>query len=223
MPIFQHAHPDPPQIEALFRNYTGRLAFDVGGNVGWAASLMSEKFGKVVSFEPAIESYECLIRNVDLDAVTAYNIAISSEDGTVELTEFSAHLAQGQLATANVSEWLDKDEGEREGSWGHVVGTRVVECITLVTAAERYGVPDLIKCDVEGHEVEVFRGGLDLVAQHRPRLYIEVHGKDLGVELMEWLAPIYGDQIHVVLHPNYRAGSWEASNHYWLVSDNVIQ
>jgi FkbM family methyltransferase len=41
-------------------------------------------------------------------------------------------------------------------------------------------VPDLIKIDVEGAELEVLRGAREIIAQHHPAVFVEVHPKLLG-------------------------------------------
>jgi hypothetical protein len=39
-------------------------------------------------------------------------------------------------------------------------------------------VPDFIKCDVEGAEVEVFRGAQRVLAEKRPLILCEMHGEE---------------------------------------------
>jgi FkbM family methyltransferase len=43
-------------------------------------------------------------------------------------------------------------------SWGEVVENRSVPCTTLDALTTRFGYPDLVKIDVEGHEDLVMNG-----------------------------------------------------------------
>jgi hypothetical protein len=53
-----------------------------------------------------------------------------------------------------------------------------VEGVTLDDCSERLGLPDFMKCDVEGAEVEVFRGAKRLLAEKRPTIVCEIHGEN---------------------------------------------
>lgn|GEM_PF-4111273 len=51
-------------------------------------------------------------------------------------------------------------------------------------------VPDMVKIDVEGHEDEVLRGGLETLANRKTTLIIELHSVQLrrpGVDPTEYL------------------------------------
>ena len=50
--------------------------------------------------------------------------------------------------------------------------------MTLDRASNEYFVPDFIKIDVEGAEVDVLQGGQTLLAETRPSMIIEVHGAE---------------------------------------------
>ncbi len=52
------------------------------------------------------------------------------------------------------------------------------EHITLDSACEKYFVPDFVKMDIEGAEVLALKGAEKLLKNHKPKMIIEVHGKD---------------------------------------------
>jgi FkbM family methyltransferase len=65
---------------------------------------------------------------------------------------------------------------------GHVVGKASansieIEAVTLDNFTRAAPAPDFIKCDVEGAEVEVFRGAQRLLAERRPRILCEIHSE----------------------------------------------
>jgi hypothetical protein len=50
------------------------------------------------------------------------------------------------------------------------------------------GAPDFIKCDVEGAEVEVFRGAEKLLNEKRPLILCEMHGEENRQTLLKVFA-----------------------------------
>lgn len=209
---------DPPEVEHLLFAHTGRLAFDIGGNNGRVAALLSHRYDRVVSCEPAEESYALLSA---LDGVIALQVAVSDHTGSVELAVQANPIESGQLTspTNGGDEWiLDRSLGG--GGWGAILDSRTVPATTIDALAEEYGDPDFIKCDVEGHEGRVFAGGIATIRRARPALYIEIHNAKLGEEIRGYLGDFYTD-LREVRHPYYQPGEFGARHHYWLVSDGV--
>ena len=62
-------------------------AIDVGANVGLWTVPLSQKFNKVISFEPMAQVYECLLENTKgIDNVILNNFALGSEQKNVDMT-----------------------------------------------------------------------------------------------------------------------------------------
>lgn len=214
--IEQVAESDPPEVWAHLEAFTGAMAFDIGANAGQSAVALASRFETVHSFEPAVESLEALAAAGLPDNVHVHPWAVSDHNGGVTLVEQERHLARGQLTTRDLTV-PTSFEDETHG-WGKVTGTRVVECVTLSALAVMFGQPDLVKCDVEGHEGLVVDGGLDVLLGHTPGLFIEVHNASLGEYIHEMLAPVYGHRLQTVRHPNYPPEHIGWANHYWLVA-----
>jgi len=51
--------------------------------------------------------------------------------------------------------------------------------MSLDTAATRFGVPDLIKIDIDGGELDALVGGQQTLREKRPHLIVETHSKQL--------------------------------------------
>jgi hypothetical protein len=60
---------------------------------------------------------------------------------------------------------------------GHAKGTR---CISLDDFVRDVPAPRAIKCDVDGAEIEVFRGAENLLRDHRPWILCELHSEAKG-------------------------------------------
>lgn len=208
---------DPVEIQQILFGFTGGLAWDVGGNWGDVAERLAGTFERVISFEPADESYRILSETAtNTHGLDAVQLAISDHDGEVLLDVQENSIRSGQLTTASPG---DTPDSLSESTWGKVLERRSVSCSRLDSLDNWYGVPDFIKIDVEGHEVAVIEGGLKLLKAAKPRLFIEIHNAVLGARIEKLLTPIYGDHLRTVRHPHYPEGSWGRDNHYYLIAD----
>lgn len=199
------ADADPVEVDQILRGFSGKLAFDVGGNIGRTASVLAESFDRVVSFEPAEESYRELAA-LDIPNIETYQLAVSGHNGAVPLIVQEHPIKTGQL-TSGVCE-----------HWGKIVAHRTVPCVTINRLVDKHGIPDLIKIDVEGHELEVIQGALVTLAASHPNLYIEVHSRRLGDGIAELIGGWY-PELQEIRHPHYRPGNWGFDNHYWLIAE----
>jgi len=208
------ADPDPPGIAHVLPSYRGELAFDVGANVGQSAETLCRRFQRVVSIEPAIESFEVLERRSrSWPNVTVVHAACAAEPGEMTLSVQERHIAKGQLSAYKET----ASEHDVVHGWGQLIEHRTVPAVTVDGLMAEFGQPTLIKVDVEGNEVHVIRGAAEAL-RRLPSLYIEVHDKTLGDELEEILRPLYDRRLEVLRHPHYRPNDWGWANHYWLIA-----
>lgn len=212
---------DPEEIQQILFSFRGDLAFDIGGNWGVVAARLAENFTDVVSFEPADESYRILADTAArVPNLTAVQVAVTDHDGDVLLDVQEHSIRTGQLTTSQAGA---VPQSLSDSTWGRVIDRRTVPAAMLNTLADRYGIPDFIKVDVEGHEDAVIVGGLSpdgngLIQTHQPDLFIEIHSAELGELVDDLLRPMYGQQLHVVRHPHYPPRSWGHDNHYYLIA-----
>ena len=145
----------------------GDVVFDVGANIGWyTINILLRKSGaRVYAFEPIDSSFEHLKRNLlrnGLDTERCYHFGLSDSSGAAKF------YFDVECATASSMANLREDER-----------TVVVECqlrtmdqfVASLPSLDRL---DFIKCDVEGAELLVFRGGLDTIKKYRPIVLSEM-------------------------------------------------
>src|SRR5262249_61654912 len=102
---------------------------------------------------------------------------------------------------------------------GRCLGERLLPCRRLdEVAADIAGRVDFIKMDAEGAEVEVVKGGEQLIRRDRPRMLIEVHSAANHFRLTRTLAA-WGYIVQTVRHPDYPPGSPLRDEHTWLVAN----
>lgn len=199
---------DPPAIWRMFSEISGHIGFDIGANGGMTSRLLAERFGQIVAFEPAVESYGPLCSTCP-ENVIPVNAAVSNHSGEVTLEERDKCIGMGELTTAGAG----LGDASSGGPWGQVTGTRVVRSVTLDEMADQYGDPDFVKIDTEGHEQAVIEGGLATIERADPRMLIEVHDAAQGA----WILNALGGRFEMVRHPAYNPGGHKFLNHYWLL------
>jgi FkbM family methyltransferase len=196
---------DPETAWDMLHKFSGGLAFDVGANVGQAARVLAPNFTKVISFEPCIESYLILQDSVPAN-VEVWPVAISSKHGHIKLIEAEHSIATGQLTSSY---------SEEPGGWGAKVGERIVPSRTLDELCEEKGLPDFVKIDVEGAEVEVMLGASVVIMDLVTTWWIEIHNEELGATIQRMLTEYTQT---VVRHDHYKPGDAMYNNHYFLMA-----
>lgn len=148
----------------------GSIVWDVGANLGLfsvAAAAIAGKQGKIYSFEPDVSLVQLLRRSAGLQSAASAPI-------TIVPCAIASAFAVRQFA---ISKRARASNALRE--YGHSQMGGVAELQTVVTMAlddfaGRLPIPDLIKIDVEGAEIEVLTGGAQLLRNVRPSIVCEV-------------------------------------------------
>jgi len=187
-----YEHDTLQQVKKML--WPGMTFFDIGAHFGQftivgAAAVGGE--GAVHSFEPGPVQFDFLIRNVklnDFDNTTLNNMALSDEEGQLGFVIPSLRdLGQSHLAFRGP-------------------GTRTVKVTTLDHHCEEHGIKsiDVMKVDVEGAEMQVFRGASTVLANFPPAAIfyesIDILNKNFGhtsAEMHEVLES-YGYVINVL-------------------------
>jgi FkbM family methyltransferase len=145
---------------------------DIGANLGTFCVPLARKIPalKFHAFEPQrIINYQ-LCANViinSLDNVYTYEFALSNEDRDVELTmpDYTKETNIGAFS-------VDKEVRENEYECATVNTTDKIQLAPLDLLA--FSNVKLIKIDVEGHELEVLRGGIEKIkANNYPPIIFE--------------------------------------------------
>ncbi len=87
------------------------------------------------------------------------------------------------------------------------------------TLANRHFVPDIIKLDIEGGEVEALRGASQVLAQRRPAIQLEVHGKEVEWECLSLLRDAGYDPPTVVDRRRWLPEHRPIDHNRWLIGN----
>lgn len=128
------------------------LCFDIGANRGDFTAAALAKGYDVIAIEAAPRVFSKLVSSFIYNPrVTPLRFAVSGSD--YQRVEFYEAEEDG-LSTLN-PDWLTDESLPYAGKPYRTIGATT---ITLDTLALKYGVPNLIKIDVEGAEWSVFKG-----------------------------------------------------------------
>lgn len=151
----------------------GGVVVDVGAHTGRFVRMAANRVGpsgSVFAFEPVSRTFRVLERTVALrrlHQVQIFNSALSDRSGTADITIPLKDGWRPQSPTAHLGGSGEPDENAL---------TESVPLERLDDFCERVGVGavDFLKCDTEGHESFVFKGGLAMLESSRPSIYVEI-------------------------------------------------
>ncbi len=146
----------------------GSVVWDVGANMGlftFASAGLAGPAGRVFAFEPDTTMIGLLRRSARLNRTAAtIEVIPCAVSDTLSLARFN-------IATrSRTSNFLD---GFGSSQTGGVRESQTVLTVSLDWMADRIPPPDVLKIDVEGAELSVFRGAARLLKKRRPILIFE--------------------------------------------------
>lgn len=161
------------------------VIFDIGANTGIysliAGSVNSR--ARIVAVEPIARVYEKLLYNIELNGsrITPVNVAMSDHDGKAPIYDHpdSEHV----LAVSLRPDWHQQH-----------VRTRAIEIDvrTIPTVMQDLALDhvDLLKIDVEGHELNVLKGSRSIIERDRPAMLLELLSRETAEEIAALLVNV---------------------------------
>ena len=126
------------------------IAVDVGANVGLWAKPLTEKFKRVIAFEPLEQVYMCLESNVQNFNVEIYKHALGNVNDKIEMIYDSENTGGSFVSKVGV---------------GNITIKRMDDL-----DLPKFG---LLKIDCERHELEVLQGAIDTILKYKPIIVCE--------------------------------------------------
>lgn len=148
------------ELEYISSKLSGNTAIDVGCNIGFYSYVMSKKYNNVKSFEP-IPKVSQFLRDAEISNVEIYNYALSNKDekSKIYLPKLYGsyqHAYAGLDTNKNNNDYISLD-----------IETKPLDSFKFKNV-------DLIKIDVEGHEISVLDGALKTIRDYSPIIIIEL-------------------------------------------------
>jgi len=149
-----------------------KVVFDIGAHIGLCAIPLSKvihKKGKIYAFEPSVENLKYLRKNIKYNktnSITIVPFLVGTK--TVEKRDFyeSIHVdGMNSIVKYKKSNFFIRTFKKQISLDDFFCDNNLI--------------PDIIKIDVEGAEVDVLDGAFKLLKTHRPIIVLSVHPKQL--------------------------------------------
>jgi FkbM family methyltransferase len=130
--------------------------FDIGANAGFYALLAHRKGATVHAFEPFPSTFQILRKNCEGKNIFAWNLAMSD---------------------SNEGVYMKRDERYPDFSGWNAVSPDGDIPVASTSLDQFSIVPTVMKVDVEGHEMQVFRGAQKMLKKYHPKIIAEGNGE----------------------------------------------
>lgn len=163
------------EMQRLFEKtiLRGSNVFDIGAHAGFytlLASVLVGATGAVFAFEPLPRNIFYLGEHLEVNRVTNVKVieaAVSDRNG-------SALFEEGYTSFVG-----------RVSPHGNL-RVRVVSLDEMISEGE-VPIPDCIKIDVEGAEMQVLLGAKEILKNSHPKIFISLHGHDMHKQCCQFL------------------------------------
>lgn len=138
--------------------------WDLGAHVGYYTLLyhFNSTGGKIAAFEPSERNANLFRKHMDMNKISNYNlfeVAVSDKEGVLSFNKTATSVA-GKL----------DEQGDSK--------VNVVKLSKMV-AEGKIAIPDLVKMDIEGAEVNVLKDMKQIFTEKKPVLFVSTHGKEV--------------------------------------------
>lgn len=151
-----------------------RVVLDVGAHIGLCAIPLSSAIaagGKVYAFEPSAANLRFLKRNIaynDIDNIEVSPYLVGSESNDAVAFHESRVASAMNSVVAYKTEKLYKVVGKKQISLDDFCSQNNI-------------IPEVIKIDVEGAEIDVLNGAKKILKRFKPAIMLSVHPRHLSM------------------------------------------
>jgi FkbM family methyltransferase len=170
--LFRPMESVDPALCGLAQEFVARdhVVWDIGANIGlfsFAAAHLAGEGGKVFAFEPDVWLVQLLRHSASIQPSSSASVQIipAAVASSCDLRTFN--IAVRSRATNSLA-------GYGHGQTGGIAERQTVLTVSLDWLAERLPLPDVVKIDVEGAELEVLNGAIGVLKRKAPIVLCEV-------------------------------------------------
>ena len=200
-----------------------KVIFDIGANTGIFSLLAqnNNNEAQIIAIEPVNVNFDVLSQNIkqNLFPISAEKVALSDKEGMAKM-----FMLKDQL------NYMTSVNDDRYALHPEIKGnTEVVEIEVPIrpfsAIFDKYKLSniDLIKIDVEGHEITVLNGMMSYLKMYKPAILIEVIGDDNALQLNTMFGEIGYSYISINEEDKSKVVNklWDNNHHNFLVCDST--
>lgn len=170
------------------------MYFDIGSNLGkWSLANITQ-CDKIISVEASPITFCRLVSNCQNDKLVLLNYAVCNNNGD----DITFYQADCHLVSTINKDWLTK---ETSRFYNYPYTETTCKTITIDKLIEQYGLPDLIKIDVEGGEYECIISLTQKVKLLCFEWTSEIN--DINFKCMDYLLNLGFTQFYIQNQDNY--------------------
>lgn len=149
-------------IKYVLRKYDIKTVLDVGANLGQTAKSFEESFpkSKIYCIEPILSTFNELKNNTTKMNVSCYNLALGSENGTIDV---KINLSVGNQTMNSLVQKNQDSNKFKEGPDDFTIEKITVQKLSDFCKSNSISHIDYLKIDTEGYDLEVLKGGKELL------------------------------------------------------------
>lgn len=157
-----------------------KTVIDIGANLGIVSIILAKKNPgiKIYAFEPLIENYENLLKNIELNGIDKNTITVENKAVTKDGRNINMSINLNNRGGSSISDVISVNSSMSKANCG-------IESITLENIIKKYQINkiDLLKIDCEGSEYEILYNTKEDILKNIDYLVGEFHeNKDLTNE-----------------------------------------
>jgi FkbM family methyltransferase len=179
-------------------NLSGMTVYDIGAFQGLVTLFFASRAKTVVCFEPNSANRKRLIENLKLNGINnveVRQVGVGSRRETRKMVGSPLMPGGASVEERRVSQLLKARS------------KTMVEDVSIVALDEEIPqaglpLPDFIKIDIEGWEIEALRGARNTLVAYKPALFLEMHGATIQdkrrkvTEIVDFLWELNYRRIH---------------------------
>jgi FkbM family methyltransferase len=197
---------------------------DIGANTGMFSLLAKahNQQAQVYAIEPIDINFEVLTKNMEKNkfSIHAIKAALSNVSGTAKMYMIKDRL--NYMTSINDNRYLVHPQTPNSSDVIEVE----VPTISFKDIEIKYKLPkiDLVKIDVEGHEIPVLENMYQRIKEDRPVILVEVIGDENAVALNNMFIPLGYKFISIDEENQSRVVDklWDNEHHNFLLCDDKI-
>ncbi len=192
-------HIDSLEILQNLRDRKIRVIYDIGANRGTWTLLARSIFpdAEIIAFEPLTGHVEEFKRNTgNLKKIRIFETCLGSKPGKalIQITNFSDAASLLTPSRKGIKEWSLRVEKQKKVN---------LTTLDILLRSRQIPIPDLIKMDVQGYEMEVLKGSTGLLAKKTPLLLLEV-----SFEKIYSNQPLFSDVVQYLSKKGFQIKSF---------------
>jgi FkbM family methyltransferase len=192
--------------------------YDLGANIGYYSILAAQKIttGKIYSFEPLPENVAVFKKHLQLNANKLKNKIIEIHEFAIadvsKEVEFSNHAVYNDGNTYVNQSFVFNEAIQKISVQAYSIDELVVK---------GYLLPDVIKIDVEGAELDVLKGAIKTLENNKPNIFLATHSchvPHINEECIAFLKQLN----YVCVHTGNHNKNYKGLDDYFAVHESKL-